>query len=113
MLSKNHAARLKRVRDRLDRSLDSLMQANGELWPKELRHFGEPLQKAVIVLQGLSTDINAQLSGGESDGVQLDIENAIAGETTETPAEEPEAEEPEAEEPPPAGSPASRRRRAS
>lgn len=61
-LSKNHAARLKRVQARLDRSLDALMQANGELWPTELRPYGERMQEAVNVLQSLTKDIDSHLT---------------------------------------------------
>lgn len=62
-LSKNHAARLKRVDQRLDRSLDALMQANGELWPSELRPYGTRLQEAVNILQELSKDVRAHIEG--------------------------------------------------
>lgn len=62
-LNKNHAARLRRVNQKLDRSLDAIMQANGELWPAQLRPYGERLQQAVDILQSLSKDIDAHVSG--------------------------------------------------
>lgn len=83
-LNKNHAARLKRVNQRLDRSLDALMQANGELWPTELRPYGKKLQEAVNVLQGLTAEITERLQGEpvvdepaerEVDADQEDIED--------------------------------------
>lgn len=74
-LSKNHAARLKRVQQRLDRSLDALMQANGELWPTELRPYGARLQEAVNTLQGLTSEISDRLSGPtEADEVEPTVD---------------------------------------
>ena len=98
MLNKNHAARLKRVNQRLDRSLDALMQANGELWPTELRPYGVKLQEAVNTLQGLTAEISERLKGSivpdaqevEVDPDQEDIEDIEgvqgSGEPTEVEA---------------------------
>ena len=84
-LSKNHAARLRKVNTQLDKSLDSLMQANGLLWPKELRPYGNRLQEAVDTLQALSKAINEHVEGailtpdspdnGPGDPNQEDVED--------------------------------------
>lgn len=109
-LSKNHAARLKKVDASLDRAMDGLMQANGQLWPRELRPLGDIVQQAVDILKQASKDIEQRLQGtvvadpaeDTSDPDQEDIED-VAGVAQK---------QPEADEAPPAGSPASRRRRA-
>jgi hypothetical protein len=105
-LNKNHSARLKRVQQRLDRSLDSIMQANGELWPANLRPYGERLQQAVDILQKLSRDIDGHLSGA----TVVDDEQ----ETTVDPNQEDIEDVEGVEQPQPeAEQPAGRRRRAS
>jgi hypothetical protein len=77
-LNKNHSARLRRVDQRLDRALDSLMQANGELWPTQLRPYGEKMQQAVTILQDLSKQIQGDVAGATvvedpKEGPQVDV----------------------------------------
>lgn len=112
-LSKNHAARLKKVDASLDRAMDGLMQANGQLWPRELRPLGDIVQKAVDILKDASKNIQARLN----DEIVNDAAEPDQGDPNQEDIEDVKGvaqPQPEADElgEPPAGSPASRRRRA-
>jgi hypothetical protein len=108
-LSKNHAARLKRVDKQLDTALDNLMRANGELWPKELRAYAQELGHAVDTIKTLQESIAGRLSNGtkpdpqperEVDPDQEDIEDIEGvGGLTAAEAEEARARAAESREP--------------
>lgn len=116
-LNKNHKARLKRVEGYLDRGVDALMQANGQLWPRELRPYSERLQAAVLELQTLQTEIGQRLESSQVvpdpkdpepvDPDQVDVEDF---EGTDQP-EPSQIEELEADEPEPVPQPVTTRRR--
>lgn len=108
-LSKNHAARLKRVQRHLDTALDKLMQSSGELWPRELRDLHQRVQAAAGEAQALADLVNQRLAGGVTedpaepqpvDPDQEDLED-VAGVAQPQPENDDEADEPE-EQPVPA-----------
>lgn len=51
MLSKNHKARMRKVVQGLDRTLDALHRANGELYPVELAEPRAAVQAAIQAAQ--------------------------------------------------------------
>jgi len=112
-LSKNHAARLKRVQRHLDTALDKLMQSSGELWPRELREMHQRVQAIAGQTQTLVDIVNNRLAGeitedapepAQVDADQEDIED-VSGVAQPQPENDDEAEVP-------AEAPARSRRRA-
>jgi len=75
-LSKNHKARLTRVAKHLDTALDKLMQANGELWPQELRGFGTRVQEIVREAQDLHKRVSNAVASAQivADPVENDVD---------------------------------------
>lgn len=77
--NKNHTARLKRVEKELDRAMDSLNKASGELWPAELRPFREQVETAKTNAEQLHKRVSDAIRGVDRDAAdegQTDIEDA-------------------------------------
>lgn len=101
-LNKNHRARIRRVVGKLDKALDGVTSAAGELWPVELRDILQRLEPAALVLRELHGELEQALRGKSGDTAQP--EQAIDAEVENLP-DAPEAE-------PEPARPASRRPRA-
>lgn len=92
-LSKNHANRVKRAAAKLDKAVDLVAQASGEMWPAELRGYKKDLDDTASRLEQMleamrRSSRNADAAevfsnhtaeeDAEHDARQLDIEESIA-----------------------------------
>jgi hypothetical protein len=56
-MNKNHAARLRRVNKHMDRVLDALHAARGELYPAELKSYRDGLEDLMDGVEALRANI--------------------------------------------------------
>jgi hypothetical protein len=63
MLKRNDKARLRKVQTNLDKAMDALHRANGELYPAHLADYRQLVDQSIQTLENLQTDIGDALSG--------------------------------------------------